>query len=92
MKANEAPENIYIHVRANKELGTTWHGKKITNSDIEYVRKDAFIYKIQTELDKLYHKWFDDSTGLEVSEEGAELGALDMAYEAFQEIIDNLKE
>lgn len=23
----EAPEKIYIHVRANKELGTTWHGK-----------------------------------------------------------------
>ena len=45
MKANEAPEKIYIHVRANKELGTTWHGKKITNSDIEYVRKDAFIEK-----------------------------------------------
>ena len=45
MKANGAPEKIYIHVRANKELGTTWHGKKITNSDIEYVRKDAFIEK-----------------------------------------------
>ena len=45
MKANEAPENIYVHVRANKELGTTWHGKKITNSDIEYVRTDAFIEK-----------------------------------------------
>ena len=45
MKANEAPENIYVHVRANKELGTTWHGKKITNSDIEYVHKDAFIEK-----------------------------------------------
>ena len=44
MKAN-APEKIYIHVRANKELGTTWHGKKITNSDIEYVRTDAFIEK-----------------------------------------------
>ena len=44
MKANEA-EKIYVHVRANKELGTTWHGKKITNSDIEYVRKDAFIEK-----------------------------------------------
>ena len=45
MKANEAPKKIYIHVRANKELGTTWHGKKITNSDIEYIRKDAFIEK-----------------------------------------------
>ena len=45
MKANEAPKKIYIHVRANKELGTTWHGKKITNSDIEYVCKDAFVEK-----------------------------------------------
>ena len=44
MKAN-APEKIYVHVRANKELGTTWHGKKITNSDIEYTRTDAFIEK-----------------------------------------------
>lgn len=42
---NNAPEKIYVHVRANKELGTTWHGKKITNSDIEYVRTDAFIEK-----------------------------------------------
>ena len=41
--SNSAPEKIYIHVRANKELGTTWHGKKITNSDIEYVRKDALL-------------------------------------------------
>ena len=44
MKAN-APEKIYIHVRANKEFGTTWHSKKITNSDIEYIRTDAFIEK-----------------------------------------------
>ena len=41
----EAPKKIYIHVRANKELGTTWHSKKITNGDIEYIRKDAFIEK-----------------------------------------------
>ena len=45
MKANEAPEKIYVHVRANKELGTTWHGKNITNSDIEYIRAHAFIEK-----------------------------------------------
>lgn len=50
MKAN-APEKIYIHVRANKELGTTWHSKKITNNDIEYIRKDAFIEKAR--------KWFE---------------------------------
>lgn len=50
MKAN-ASEKIYVHVRANKELGTTWHGKKITNSDIEYVRKDAFIEKAVKRLE-----------------------------------------
>ena len=53
MKANEAPEKIYIHVRANKELGTTWHGKKITNGDIEYIRTDAFIDKV---VDWLFHQ------------------------------------
>ena len=52
MKVN-APEKIYVHVRANKELGTTWHGKKITNSDIEYIRTDAFIEKAV--------KWLEDN-------------------------------
>jgi hypothetical protein len=56
MKANEAPKKIYIHVRANKELGTTWHGKKITNSDIEYVRKDAFIENAETYLKEKFAK------------------------------------
>lgn len=45
MKANEAPENIYLHIRPNKEIGSTWHGNKISDTDIEYVRKDAFIEK-----------------------------------------------
>ena len=55
MKANEAPEKIYIHVRANKELGTTWHGKKITNSDIEYIRTDAFIEKADEFIGSFFH-------------------------------------
>lgn len=41
----EAPEKIFLHVRANTELGSTWHTSKINNRDIEYVRKDAFIEK-----------------------------------------------
>ena len=55
MKANEMPEKIYIHVRANKELGTTWHGKKITNSDIEYIRTDAFIEKADEFIGSFFH-------------------------------------
>ena len=85
MKA-EAPEKFYY-----APYGDIRKDCPITDNDIEYIRKDAFIEKIQKELDNLYHKWFDDSTGMEVSEEGAEIGALDMAYEAFQEIINSLK-
>ena len=47
MKANEAPEKIYVHVRANKELGTTWHGTQIGVHDIEYTRTDAIIEKAE---------------------------------------------
>lgn len=56
MKANEVSEKIYIHVRSNKELGTTWHDKKITNSDIEYVCKDAFIKNAETYLKEKFAK------------------------------------
>ena len=59
MKANEAPEKIYVHVRANKELGTTWHGKKITNGDIEYTRTDAFIEKACEFLDGCIPDYID---------------------------------
>lgn len=51
MKANEAPEKIYVHVRANKELGTTWHGTWIGVHDIEYTRTDAFIEKAKSWLE-----------------------------------------
>ena len=89
----EAPEKLYVDVHDNLSDSILYgFTEKRKDNDVEYVRKDAFIENIQKELDNLYHKWFDDSTGLEVSEEGAEIGALDMAYEAFQEIIDNLKE
>ena len=45
MNANEAPEKIYLHIRPNKEIGSTWHGNKISDTDIEYTRIDAFIEK-----------------------------------------------
>ena len=41
----DAPEKIYLHIRPNKEIGSTWHGNKISDNDIEYIRKDAFIEK-----------------------------------------------
>ena len=46
MKANEAPEKIYVHVRANKELSTAWYDRRIGVNNIEYIRTDIFIKKI----------------------------------------------
>lgn len=94
MKSN-VPEKIYVADTTFPDYvdfdGSPINTKRIDKHDIEYIRTDAFIEKIQKKLDNLYHKWFDDSTGMEVSEEGAEIGALDMAYETFQEIINSLK-
>lgn len=42
-----APEKIYLHIRPNKEIGSTWHGNKIFGTDIEYIKKDAFIEKVE---------------------------------------------
>lgn len=41
----DAPEKIYLHIRPNKEIGSTWHGNKISDNDIEYIRAEAFIEK-----------------------------------------------
>ena len=54
MKANEAPEKIYLHIRPNKEIGSTWHGNKIIDTDIEYTRTDAFIEKAATWIANRY--------------------------------------
>ena len=44
MKANEAPEKIYIN-DFGSELSYDWHTEHCCESDIEYVREDAFIEK-----------------------------------------------
>jgi hypothetical protein len=49
------------------------------------------IEKLQQGLNDLENEWLGDSTGDEVSEEGAELGAYSEAIERFQELINNIK-
>ncbi|MBQ7429423.1 MAG: hypothetical protein IJV29_07115 [Butyrivibrio sp.] len=44
MKAN-APEKIYLHPTAKGEVGASWLTFPLTNEDIEYIHKDAFIEK-----------------------------------------------
>ena len=45
MKANEAPEKLYLHPTAKGNVGASWLIFPITNEDIEYIRKDAFMKK-----------------------------------------------
>ncbi len=45
MKANEAPENIYID-DFGSEFSYDWHTEHCCESDIEYTRTDAFIEKV----------------------------------------------
>jgi len=46
MKANEAPEKIYIFKNPITETpDDRWLSKRSCNDDIEYVRNDAFIEK-----------------------------------------------
>ena len=52
MKENEAPENIYLHMIPNKEIGSTWHDNKISDTYIEYTRANAFIKKAENYLYK----------------------------------------
>ena len=45
MKADEAPEKLYLHPTAKGKVGASWLTFPLTNDDIEYTRTDAFIEK-----------------------------------------------
>ena len=45
MKANEAPEKLYLHPTAKGNVGASWLIFPITHEDIEYTRTDAFMEK-----------------------------------------------
>lgn len=45
MKANVAPEKLYLHPTANGKVGASWLKFPLTNEDVEYIQTDAFIEK-----------------------------------------------
>ena len=47
MKANEAPEKIYLRHNHKGDIGAGWLIFPLTNNDIEYTRTDAFIEKAE---------------------------------------------
>ena len=62
MKANEAPEKLYIDFRDKAE--STWRcafTEKAKANDIEYTRTDAFIEKASEWLRNYLCDYFDDT-------------------------------
>ena len=46
MKANEAPENVYLALNMFGDIiKDQWQFHRLRDDDIEYIRKDAFIEK-----------------------------------------------
>ena len=45
MKANEAPEKIYLYENTFGRAADYWLREKSSDTDIEYTRTDAFIEK-----------------------------------------------
>ena len=52
MKANEAPERIYLHPTAKGKVGASWLVFPLTNEDIEYIRIDIVLDWIKNKADK----------------------------------------
>ena len=52
MKANEAPEKLYVHVKKGKVLNI-WNSEWVGVNDIEYTRTDALIEKACDGIDHL---------------------------------------
>ena len=50
MKANEAPEKIYLRHNHKGDIGAGWLIFPLKNNDIEYTRTDAFIEKAENYL------------------------------------------
>lgn len=54
--------------------------------------KHVDIELLTKEIDSLYDKWCGNSTGLEVGEEGASIGAVESCFEEIRKIIDSLQQ
>jgi len=50
------------------------------------------IERLRAEINKIRHDWLDDSTGLEVGEFGAELGAAESILDSIDDVINSLQQ
>ncbi len=62
MKANEAPEKLYLHPTAKGKVGASWLTFPLTNEDVEYIRTDVFIEKAAKWIEHNFGKYDSDSS------------------------------
>jgi len=87
MKANEAPEKLYISDYGS-EVRYNWHPERLAVKDIEYIRTDAFIDKA-CEFFEEYIKEEDCKFGSsEWTELRAEYESLDSFIRAFKNYME----
>ena len=55
MKANEAPEKIYLYENIIGRAADYWLREKSSDTDIEYTRTDAFIEKALAYLNEKFY-------------------------------------
>ena len=65
MKANGAPEKIFLRHNHKGDIGAGWLIFPLTNNDIEYTRTDAFIEKACS--------WLKSKGGFTIGFDGAEI-------------------
>ena len=87
MKANEAPEKIYLF--ENPISGTPddrWLSKRSDDEDVEYVRKDAFIEKACGWL----HRGLEDTKVIDEYRDIVVRG-IQASYTSVEEFIEDFK-
>ena len=52
----KAPEKLYLHPTAKGEVGASWLTLQLTDEDVEYVRTDVFIEKVENYLKNQFIK------------------------------------
>lgn len=85
MKANEAPEKIYLQPSAIEQLPhqNIVYTKPLADNSIEYTRTDAFIEKALKFLDEKFY--FNNL------HHGIESGVFDSEEEMFEDFINYMK-
>ena len=86
MKANEAPEKIYIDANEDWHRTYTAFTEKAKGNDIEYIRKDAFIEKAS----EYFHRSLEDTKVID-DYRNILVRGIQASYTSVEEFIEDFK-